>query len=390
MSSQEELIKYYDEQAWKEYFEKDLGELYSTIRGFLDLRDTLEDKLSGRPVSEVIAESEEYKKMLFGGVKVEDGPYEERAMAKFYSEVIGIEVTNLDVIRGNLREGVAFDKAVSESEVNFKETDFIKLVKEVEEELDDIYAELEGIIQKPSPKSYDSNKAMAGPEAVRDILNAAKRLLPHYNPLSQFIISTFSIPRPYALKQYPNLFDESVQSTLRKFGIILGEEPLLEPDIEDEELKKEWALIGLETGTVGHRLRNLIMHKLFAMFSGNLLEVLQSYLKGVEYEFKKFVDNRLEVLRKRMEKVTEEFKNVRSDLFFVSENYRMFNEYCRYVANLTNLSGGKIILRSYGRHGSYVREFSYTKLLSYLAPAMFLGVAWLRPNETPPVVFFEW
>jgi len=396
MSSHEELMKYYDEQAWKNYFEKDLGELYSAIKGFLNLRDELEEKLSGRPVGEVIAESEEYKKMLLGGVKVENGPYEERAMAKFYSEVMGIEVTNLDVIRGNLREGVALDKAVSESEVSFKETDFVKLVRSVEETLDDVYDELKDVIQKPAPGSYDGDKAMAGLEAVKDILNAARKLLPHYNPLSSFIISIYSIPRLYALKQYSRLFDEDVQAVLRKFGIVLGKESLLEPDVEDEELRREWALIGLETDTVGYRLRNLIVHKLFAMFSGDLLKVLQGYFNGVKHEFGEFLDDRRGVLKERMERVMHEFEDIRIGLTGYSENKELHDKTFQYIERVINLPGGTIVFREYipggyGYPGTWREEkLSYTKLLSFLAPAMFLGLAWFRPNEKPPLIFFPW
>jgi len=71
-----------------------------------------------------------------------------------------------------------------------------------------------------APKAKDE-----GLKAVKDILNAALKLLPHYNLRSSFILSLYSIPKPYAIKQYPKLFDEDVQAVLKKFGITLDEEP---------------------------------------------------------------------------------------------------------------------------------------------------------------------
>jgi len=188
LSSYEETIKYHDEETWRKYFEEEMGELYAAVRGFIKFREELVEKLgSAGSVKDIISESDEYKKMLFGGVVVKDGPYAERAMAKFYAEVIGIKVKDLDGIMGQLRSGVSLDKATEESWVEFVDTKFAKLVNEIYERLESIYDDLKDIVKPPEPKKYDSTRADSGLKAVEDILNAALKLLPHYNLRSSFI-----------------------------------------------------------------------------------------------------------------------------------------------------------------------------------------------------------
>jgi len=390
LASYEELIRYHDEQTWRDYFEKELGELYSAVKGFLDLRDELVASFSGRPVSEIIAESEEYKKMLFGGVVLEDGPFKERALAKFYAEVMGIRVKDLDKVISRLKEGVPLEDATQDIECEFLETDVVKCVKTIFETLKKIFFSLQNTIKIPEAKQYNALNAQSGLKALNDIINAARRLLPHYNPCSFFVISLYSIPRLFVMKQYSKLFDEGVMRMLKEYGIVL--DVLLEPDIPVKEERQRRALLGLSRNSVGYTLWHLIMGKegLFVIFTMKSIPV---FFEEIANEFELYVKIRADELKKAVGGVWEQLTDVGHRLPWTSYGHSLeripWSSY--HIANYSvSCEGGSIVFRRYYR--GYVEEhkIEYSRLMVFLAPAMFLGLAWLRPDESPSLSYYKW
>lgn len=387
MVSYEELIKYHDEQTWRDYFEKELGELYSAVKGFLDLRDELVANFSGRPVSEIIAESEEYKKMLFGGVALEDGPFKERALAKFYAEVMGIRVKDLDKVISRLKEGIPLEDATKDVYCEFLETDVLKMVKGASEKLDAIFYHLHDVINMPKVRKYDPTDALSGLKALEDLLNAIRRILPHYNPRSFFIISLYSIPRLFIEKAYPRLLDKNVAEMLENFGITL--DTLLEPDIPIKEEREKRSLLGLSKGSVAYMVRRLIMGEegLRDYFPGNGLfdffrvESISKFFKGITDEFELYVARRGEELKRSVSVLREEFEDIISLLGKIGGGER-FGAVRRWNIKV---KGGDIILKD--------TSINYSKLMTFLSPALFLGLTWFRPDmeeEELALVYHRW
>ena len=387
MASYEKLIRYHDEQTWRDYFEKELGELYSAVKGFLDLRDELVASFSGRPVSEIIAESEEYKKMLFGGVALEDGPFKERALAKFYAEVMGIRVKDLDKVISRLKEGIPLEDATKDVYCEFLETDVLKMVKGASEKLDAIFYHLHDVINMPKVRKYDPTDALSGLKALEDLLNAIRRILPHYNPRSFFIISLYSIPRLFIEKAYPRLLDKNVAKMLENFGITL--DTLLEPDIPIKEEREKRSLLGLSKGSVAYMVRRLIMGEegLRDYFPGNGLfdffrvESISTFFKGITDEFELYVARRGEELKRSVSVLREEFEDIISLLGKIGGGER-FGAVRRWNIKV---KGGDIILKD--------TSINYSKLMTFLSPALFLGLTWFRPDmeeEELALVYHRW
>jgi len=386
LASYEELIRYHDEQTWRDYFEKELGELYSAVKGFLDLRDEIVANFSGRPVSEIIAESEEYKKMLFGGVVLEDGPFKERALAKFYAEVMGIRVKDLDKVMSRLKEGIPLEDATKDVYCEFLETDVLKMVKSASEKLDAIFYHLHDVINTPKIRRYDPTDALSGLKALEDLLNAIRRILPHYNPRSFFIISLYSIPRLFLEKTYPQLLDKDVAEMLGKFGITL--DTLLEPDIPIKEEREKRSLLGLSKGSVAYRVRRLIMgdeglrdyllgNGLFDLFRIGSIPI---FFEGVSNELEIYIARRGEELKRSVGVLREEFEDIISLLDRIGSGGR-FGEVWRWNIKV---KGGDIILED--------TSINYSKLMTFLSPALFLGLAWFRPDieGDRPLAYYRW
>lgn len=382
----EEIVKYYDEDSWRKYFSIDVAELYSSVKGLLKLRDELLAKLGSDTVSNLVSKSEIYKEILFGGFRADESkPFTDNALAMFYKTVLGIGIDDKDIsiVISRIKEGFPLEKAVEGISYTKKNTPIIDRLIDISSKLDAVYNNLRGIIEKPKPKEYKLTSSTAGLDALLDVLNAGKKLLPLYNPLSFFIISIYSIPKFYATEAYPKLFEENVQLLLKKYGIYIVK--LLEPDLPDEKIRSEREIIGLEDHCVGYLIREIILD-IYSIFQ---VEELKNFF-NIEDEFNKYVETYIDKLKESI--VAGRFKNVietikitgsfssRDPRERVSINkYSFYSHYRgRYGENPSEIVGGDIRLTGY----SSERNISYTEFFAFLAPQMYLGLAYARPYDT--------
>jgi len=191
----------------------------------------------------------------------------------------------------------------------------------------------------------------------------------------------------YAHLSYKPYAQLGILKTVSRIGITLDKEPLLQPDVRDEEIRNTWSLIGLAINSVGYEVRQLIMNKLFAMFSGAILETLKEYFRGLKDEFDVFLTSRLEVLESVIERIRGRFEQIRERLSLSTYSYGLHGRKPFWAADWVNsLPGGSVKLGYYHRGSKWENDFNYMELFSYLAPAMFLGLAWLRPHKSPRLV----
>jgi len=284
-----------------------------------------------------------------------------------------------------LKEGIPLEDATKDVYCEFLETDVLKMVKSASEKLDAIFYHLHDVINMPEVRKYDPTDALSGLKALEDLLNAIRRILPHYNPRSFFIISLYSIPRLFIEKTYPRLLDKDVAEMLGKFGITL--DTLLEPDIPIKEEREKRSLLGLSKGSVAYMVRRLIMGEegLRDYFPGNGLfdffrvVSISTFFEGVVNELDLYVARRGEELKRSVGVLREEFEDIISVLNRAGGG-RMFREVWSVDIKV---KGGDMILEGV--------SINYSKLMTFLSPALFLGLAWFRPDmKELALVYHRW
>ncbi len=202
-------INYHSEDAWQKYFSVDLAEFYSCVAGFLNLRDSVVQQISDQTVGELIKESGLWKSVFFGGFTADESePYYENALAKFYDEVFGIRVDNIGAIISRLKEGSTLESATKDIKPTIKEeTPVLKKLSELKPKLETIYKILRDVVDKPNAKEYEIRDSFFGLNALRDVLNAGKKLLPLYL-LREIILDIYSLFQIESLAKFFNIEDE--------------------------------------------------------------------------------------------------------------------------------------------------------------------------------------
>ncbi len=382
----EETVKYLDDNSWKKYFNVNIAELYSSIEGLFALRNKLVQELTSDSVGKLISKSSIYKEILFGGFRADESkPLTDNALALFYRDILGIGLKNEDIslVITRIKEGLTLESATEDIYCVEKNTPILETLKDMSSKLKAIYKNLRGIVEEPRPKEYELKTSTIGVEAFQDVLNAGKKLLPLYNPLSFFIMSVYSVPKFYVAEAYTKLFEKETQQLLRKYGIYLVK--LLEPDLPDEKIRSEREIIGLEDHCVGYLIREIILD-IYSLFQN---DILRSFF-NIEDEFNKYVETYAGRLKESI--VVDKFTHVvntlrsteKSEYYDPKKRCRISNYELRYSYDFGSSSsyrgkivGGEVKIIGYGRQYS----LNYTEFFAFLAPQMFLGLAYVRPAD---------
>lgn len=385
----DDKIKYYEEDVWKRYFNNDLANLYSSVEGFISLREEIKADLEGKLVNSIINEKSFYKSVFFGGLQdKEDKPFVDNALARFYWDVIGIGIDRdaVSKIISRMKEGSTLESAASDFSCSVVSTEFVSRVSELFSKLQAVFKMLSGVVEKPGPKKIEVKDEKFGLEALKNILDAGKAILPMYNPISFFIKSLYSIPYFYAKEAYPRLFDEDTMALLKKYGLQLID--LLEPDIPDEKIREERKIIGWADGSVGILVREIILD-VYSLFSMN---VLSSFF-NIEDEFKKYVKDRIDQLRGSIVKdlfsdVIPKIDSVDSTQYFDEKkrcelpselHFRYSDEYGKREYYHGIIKGGNVGIGHGHNFEDKSYKMNYSEFIAFLAPQMLLGLAYIRP-----------
>ncbi len=382
----EDEIKYYEESSWQKYFAVDVAELYSSVKRVLKLRDEIKRTFGGKRVGELIT-SNVYKEMLFGGFRAEeDKPFSDNALAHLYSECFGLKVAEEDVDRiiSRMRGGMPLEEACGDISCTVEETDFISILWELSGKLESIYGLLKEVTEPPEKEEVEISDSMVGVDVIRRFLNACKRLLPLYNPMSFFVMSVYSLPIFYAKETYTRLFEDEVQALLRKFGINLT--TLLELDTPDEQLREKWRIIGLEKGCVGWIMRDILLH-LYQVFQQ---ECLKRFFE-IDNEFVVYVREYTRRMKEslpytdRFSQIIDAIKSALSRSYYDWDRKRCeISEFAVYTSGGSEYCRGKIV-------GGVVKirekKVDYIEFFAFLAPLMFSGLAYIEPVSSKE---FEW
>ncbi len=398
MSEFDQLISYYDDNAWKRYFSIDLAELYRSVKGLLALREELRKRLTSDTVGNLISRSETYRAILLGGFRPDaKHPFTENSLALFYKKIFGIGISDEDLLKTitRLREGDSIEEASLDINVKVEDTPVITRLQKLQAKLELIYTSLRGVIERPESKNYNPEDPLGGVKALGEVLNAGKKLLPLYNPLSFFIMSIYSVPRFYIKEIYHELFNDKTRQVLEKYGIRVVK--LLEPELTNERLREERQIIGLERNSVGSYIRGVIID-LYDLFQK---EILYMFYNNIEDELNKYIDEYINKIKEsvipaQFSKIIDAVRgysdcardSIYDACYYYSIFYQNREDWCKgrikkYTVCKSDLSarisGGGIDVRRYYNRKTYVAKISYTGFFACLAPQMFAGLAYIEP-----------
>jgi hypothetical protein len=383
MANIEQLITYSQPEWWRKYFTVDVGEFYINLQRFLKFQEWLSfkvnsehtvDKLLGLP------HGESFKRALLGGFR--ETEFVENALGRFYKDVYGIYVEKPALITARQKEGLTFESSIRGVECKVSESALLSICRAILSTLKSVYTQLAGVIEEPK-LSEDlqkrdveefSKNAEHGIELLKNCLQSGIALLPAYNPATFFLTSLLSTPRFYVQRAYSRLNDSL--DILKEFGIHVVE--LLRPDIPDEAIREERAIIGHAKGSIGD-LMCAIVRNIYALCQQ---EVVQKYF-NVRNEFEEYVKQCLIKLRESV--VLEQFKDIISKLKQVSP---MRTDWGHKLTGAIFFGYEDAVIEGLNiRIGSHI--FNYSEFVAYLAPQTFLGVAYMLP-KTEGSKQFSW
>ncbi len=396
----EQPINFRSEEEWRSYFGRDLADLYAKVAGFLELRSEVEELVDEKNLAELIETSKIWEKVFFGGLtRDENNPLGPKALARFYRNIFGLGVDDkaLATVISLLNQGFSLEKKTLRSIMPKFLLGVEIVLEEIAKKLRRVFNIVRDVVPVPEPKKYAIDDRLFGMTALMDVLNSSKRIFPLYNPLSFFIMSTYSIPRFYALKEYPELEEKEVKDLLEKFGISIVN--IIYPGFPDEEMNRELGVIGHSEWSTGAQVRDVIIH-LYALFQWPELSNFFT-LEEESDEFYKYA--RLYTSRARRALDLDTFSKVLSELHALSTSYgggigNIFLHKSVYERNEglkwprakeplmfrydnVNIEKGTVLFRG----GS--AKANYSDFVSLLSPLAFSGLSYIRPAQEKPETY---
>jgi hypothetical protein len=368
----DDVIKYWDEGAWRKYFSEDLGNLYRSCGEVAAISEFLKNKVDNRLLSEVLNE-ESLSKVLLGGLK-EDGTYDENGLAVFCNRFFGTWIDRLDEFIGRLKAGMSQQEAVEGLTGTCKSTAFLNALSKVSGSLEYIVRQLDAKnFVKIETSKIDVKEIVKDPKAicekVREFIQTCLSVSPNYNPYTFFITSLYRITRKYLEFAYPRLKDEVTFNFIRE---LLGLSEIITPQAPNERIVREYTVWGFTKGSIGCEIVENLVNSIWDLTE---LDIVQKYF-NVKSERKIYLERAI----KAWEKVTprgKDWSDVATFIYNAGSSHsgkwgllRLDDPhfYPRVSRAGFNFSLDGIILR-WGE-----RTISFTKFMDYISPQLFLNV----------------
>ncbi|RLI79957.1 hypothetical protein DRP04_08660 [Archaeoglobales archaeon] len=400
MKSYDEIIgfDYTDENEWKNWIEEKFLPLHKQLSIILKLRENLENILRAN-LKEALTR-QHIQEMLLGGV-TEEGEYTSNSLAKLYKDILGISI--------NPKEWIAYcraglDPAENGIECRFENTSFLTFISKmkelVEKALSRINVEPQDIGDEEIEEVINSPEKIV--EAIRKIYSLIVSISANHDYHMFFVLNTRCIPRFFIEKAYPKLKED-----LEKVVEILELEGKFVPNTNDEEVRRNYALIGHKENGLADALFNM-QHTIWNYFDFSkefydsekwkdalALAVIPTNLKE---EFKKMVSKIVLPpvnISKNIILTPDKFDCKSCIEEFESQDTRHGYWYDRKIYQIRftlkgclieKVSHGLSYRRSWsGRKGYTGRihdeQIPLTTFLSNLSPLLFLGIVSLTIKE---------
>ncbi len=283
-------FEYWDTKAWKTSVKEHTLPLHESASKLLGLRELLIGMARGgeETLSEVV-KKEDLLPFLLGGIK-EDGEYKDNSFAKLIRLALGVYVNPREWVTLEKEEGV---DAFEYTKVKVEDTVFLKFLEEVKEIAGNI---IKSIGNETSPVEV---KEVPNPEEVlkwlETIYTKSLQASINHNYYTFFTSSIKSLPWKFIQQAYPKLKD-----TFDSIRILLGLEKCFEPELNEEEKKKEYSLLDYSRGSLGESICNLndkVWKYLVEQSVKNVFSFVCSDVKDLKQNWTEQVDQKLTEIR---------------------------------------------------------------------------------------------
>jgi len=226
---------YTDESEWRGWIEKKFLSLYKQLTTLLQLRKSLENFLK---TDFKKAFSQQFvKEVLLGGV-TKEGEYSDNSLAKLYKNALGIFIDPqkwIAYFKGGL------DPVENGMTCNFDDTTFLMFINELKELIERILEKTH--TKQPTMEEGEVEEIRSSPEKlleiIREIYWSLVAISVNHDYHMFFILNTRCIPRFFIERAYPKL-----ENNFKDVAEILELEEKFIPNINDEEVRKGYTLIG--------------------------------------------------------------------------------------------------------------------------------------------------
>jgi len=236
---------------WRGYF-GELKELAKSCKAIIEFWNELRRKCNGLTFKDLLEDWNGYDKVLLGGVD-SNGQYKDRSLAKVYAVLFGFKPENVRDLIERLKMNIPpITKIVVE------ETRFIRFVNDVFNKVTAILrqAESKGLINNSEVDvtvDYygilsDYSKLI---EILSNFINNVANILPNHNQKSLFVWTLDKLTYRYMTTAYPKLKDDKTFDMVKE---TLGLEVIFSPDVEDDNVKRDYEIYSYHDGSLGREL----------------------------------------------------------------------------------------------------------------------------------------
>ena len=370
MRNYDEIVgfDYTDENEWRGWIRGKFLPLHRQLSIILKLREYLEDILRTN-LKEALSQ-EPIKEILLGGV-TEEGEYAQNSLAKLYKDALGIST--------NLKKWIAYCKAgldplENDIECKFEDTPFIRFTTEIKELIERILSKMG--VRPQSVEDKEIEEIVSSPEKIleiiREIYKSMVSISVNYDYHMFFILNTHCIPRFFIEKAYPRL-----KENFEKVAKTLELEETFIPDVSDEKMKRDYALIGHKENGLAYLLFRLNEKIWKTMTEIKIFEFVGVSLSNLRKEYEERAESSLEKIGWR-----------KPDYISVSDplgsqhvpgySGPWYHEYHLKGMMITQCHTFGWDSRDDFRTLTYECNISLPRLMSDISPALFLGIYYLR------------
>jgi len=211
----EGFINYTNKDEWVNYLNNFVIPLWSTSWLIKEYFEELKREFNNLHLSDV---KEEDKPLFLGGIRpTSDEIYSRNSLAKFYLKFFGLRLKDLQSWILQQQHG----ETLTEIALEVKETEFIKLVKEIFNLLD--YAlQYQALVSDFKEPQFDYKELKRNPDKVKKLIKefyqALLNITLNYNYGTFFLCSINQLPYKYMKSAYPRI-DQVLEFLQKEFGL---------------------------------------------------------------------------------------------------------------------------------------------------------------------------
>ena len=201
-----------------------------------------------------------------------------------YAVLLGFRVENIRDLVERMRTNSPL-----KTRVVVEDTNFMKFLREVSKALETAIQRYSAVSGKAVDVVVREIKLEDFVDAVVDFVNGIAAKLPNYDERSFFVWSLDQNTFRYLKAVYPEIDSERGRELMRIFGM----EKYFEPDVDNEELRREYSFYRFGRGSVGLALVRLFL-LIFEKLNYTRLYVLFPEIPDFSREFRKMAYEALE------------------------------------------------------------------------------------------------